>query len=161
MQHTFLPSRAAGIVIHDDKLLVMYRKRNQNVYYTFPGGTVESNESPEQATIREIFEETSINVKITNLVYQLDVITKSKTKEEYFYICQYISGVPELQPDSIESARLNYNDFYQPMWLSLKQLEQTILYPLEIRDQLINDLKNGFSEKIIHFSLQRSAIRQA
>ena len=38
--------RAAGIVLHNDALLVMYRRKYSDEYYMFPGGGVEVGELP-------------------------------------------------------------------------------------------------------------------
>ena len=134
-------SRSAGIVIHENQLLVMYRKKNNHMYYTFPGGTVEKNESTETAAQREILEETSIRVTVEKLLYEIDIISKTSTKREYFYLCRYIDGTPQLLPGSIEYIRLNEKNFYKPLWIPLEKLAHLKLYPFEIRDKLLHDLK--------------------
>lgn len=141
MAHQTLPSRSAGIVIHNNQLLVMYRKKNNHMYYTFPGGTVEQGETPEAAAQREILEETSIRVEVDKLSYQIDIVSKTSTKREYFYLCKYIDGTPQLLPGSIEYIRLNEKNFYKPLWISLEKLAHLKLYPFEIRNRLIHDLK--------------------
>jgi len=153
------PSRAAGIIIHDDQLLVIYRKKNGTQYYTFPGGTVEDCESTEGCALREIVEETSIHAELQQLAYQLEVHNNNGTKVEYFYLAEYISGTPKLQVNSIEAERSSNNNIYRPMWIPLKNLQDIPLYPIEIRDRLIQDLQNGFDKKIYFLSLNKKDMK--
>jgi 8-oxo-dGTP diphosphatase len=153
------PTRAAGIIIHDDQLLVIYRKKNDTQYYTFPGGTVEHCESTESCALREIFEETSIHATIKNLVYQVEIHHNDTIKYEYFYFADYISGTPKLQSGSIEAARSSNNNIYRPMWMPLEKLVDIPLYPIEIRDKLIHDLKNGFDKQPYHLSIKKTDMK--
>jgi 8-oxo-dGTP diphosphatase len=136
-------TRSAAIVIHNNCLLVMHRIKKQKEYYTFPGGTVEAGEDIQTAAVREVLEETSIAVKPLSLAYHLQVIDDQKivTKDEYFFTCEYVSGVPMLAPDAVEHQRINEHNFYQPLWMPLNQVKDLCLYPFEVRDWLL--LSNG------------------
>ena len=159
MSYQNISSRAAGVVIYNNHLLVIYRKKNTSIYYTFPGGTVEIDESIQAAVAREVLEETSIQVQINNLLYQFDIISDASVKRECFYDCNYISGIPALKSDSIEFSRSNDNNMYQPMWIPIDKLSEIKLYPLEVRDRVINDLKNGFEQQTSYISVQKSQMR--
>ena len=54
---------ATGIVINSKKQILMIFHKKLNVWLP-PGGHIEENELPDDAVIREIFEETGVNVKI-------------------------------------------------------------------------------------------------
>ncbi|MBJ9984827.1 NUDIX domain-containing protein [Acinetobacter sp. S40] len=56
---------AIGLLLHHGKVLVGWReaKQHQGNKYEFPGGKVESGESPEDACRREIYEEVGIGIK--------------------------------------------------------------------------------------------------
>ena len=43
---------ARAIIIHEEKLVSMYRERQGEVYYTFPGGGKEKNENTYQVSER-------------------------------------------------------------------------------------------------------------
>ena len=62
------PIRAVAIVIRDKQVLLMWRKLHGHEYYVLPGGGVEGEETVEEAVLREIQEETSLNIKIDNSI---------------------------------------------------------------------------------------------
>lgn len=135
-------TRAIAIIIKDSSLLVMWRSHNGQEYYAFPGGGVEKGEGVEEAVIREVGEETTVNVGLKQLLYK---ISYSDTGDkQYFYLCDYVSGEPKLAPDSPEEQRNKEGiNLFRPMWLPLDSLPKTLLYPLEVRDWLIEDIANG------------------
>ena len=159
MSNPTTSSRAAGIVIHNNQLLVIYRKKNDALYSTFPGGTVEYCASTENCAAREIFEETSIHVKIKNLVYKVEIHSPNFIKYEYFYMAEYVSGVPNLLPNSVEAERITHNNIYQPMWMPLEKISQIKLFPIEIRDKLLENLENGFDGNTLQIKLEKSELK--
>lgn len=143
-------NRAVAVVIHEDKLLVMFRK-NSEEYFTFPGGGIEENETEEQATHRELYEETSIKIDIDRLIYKLDY---DNGDTHYYFLSRYLSGEPRVQAGTNEyNDNQLGNDTYKPMWLPVKELPSTTLYPLKVRDRLIDDLSHGFSQNVVQFDL--------
>jgi 8-oxo-dGTP diphosphatase len=134
--------RAAGVVIHDDKLLVMYRVRDKQEFYVFPGGGIDNGETLEQAVERELLEETSINVKVGILLYEFRL---NNGDIHYYYKCEYLNGTPALNLDTNEykESLLGYN-YYKPMWLPVDEVSKTILYPEDAKKALLADLHSGF-----------------
>lgn len=122
----------------------MWRKKQGKEYYVFPGGGVEENEIVEQAVIREVKEETSLEVKIDRLLYHHHYINDC---DQYFYLCSYLSGEPALGDGNEKEAMLkNTDDFYQPIWMEINRLKELLVYPLEIRDWLLKDINDGFQD---------------
>jgi len=133
--------RAVAILIKDDEVLLIHRK-NKKEYFVFPGGGVEKEETIEEAVVREMKEEATIDVMINKLLYHH--IYDDDT-EQYFYLCDYIKGEPKLSEDSEEKRKiLRGEDFYNPVWIKIEKLKNMLIYPLEIRDLLINDFQNNF-----------------
>ncbi len=135
-------TRATGVVIKDDKILLIYREKNGKQYYTFPGGGVEGGETLEEALVRELIEETTVVIQMNKLLYH---IVYDDNTEQFFYLCKYVSGEPKLHEDSPEVQELlKVNEIFEPKWIALKELKNLLLFPLEVRDFLIEDLENNF-----------------
>ncbi|PIP86895.1 DNA mismatch repair protein MutT [Candidatus Campbellbacteria bacterium CG22_combo_CG10-13_8_21_14_all_36_13] len=138
--------RAIGIVVHNEKVLLMYRYVKGKEYYVFPGGGVEEGETEDQAVEREVLEETSIVVRAERLLYRIT----DEYSEHLFYLCKYLSGEPKLG-DGEEKDEMTADNVYKPDWYNISELKYIIVYPIEARNWLIEDYPNGFSESIREF----------
>lgn len=88
-------NRAGGLLIENGKILLIHRIKNINgerkEYYVVPGGGIEDKENIVDATIRELKEETGLNVK---LIKNEPLITlKTKTGIQYFSLINKVSGI--------------------------------------------------------------------
>lgn len=66
---------SGGIIEHEDKILLVKRRHEPFMNkYNLPSGHIDENETPENAAIREILEETGLNVEIEKLfgIYYFD-----------------------------------------------------------------------------------------
>ncbi len=136
-------NRSAGIVIKDNKVLVMHRINKGDEYWVFPGGGQEEGETPDQTAVREIDEETTVKVVPGKLAYH---ITWDTGEESFFYLCEYLSGEPKLREDSGEFEQMKSGDqVYESMWIEIDKLSNLKLYQLEVRDLFLHDYRNGFS----------------
>lgn len=101
------------------------------VYYTFPGGHVEENESFEETLHREIQEELGINVTIKSKFFQMH--NDDLNRDETFYICLYQNGElgtgtgPEWSNPDIEK----YGK-YEIMAIPISNVLEYPLYPKEV-----------------------------
>ncbi|MBN1347820.1 NUDIX hydrolase [candidate division KSB1 bacterium] len=64
--------RVCGVVIRHQKVLMVHHRHNGREYWTLPGGAVELNETPEEAVVREIKEETGLNVAVMRPLFDED-----------------------------------------------------------------------------------------
>src|SRR5690606_29127082 len=94
-----LPQSIAGIIFSPDRKSVLLIKRRDVPVWVLPGGGIEQGESPEQAVVREILEETGFTVKIDRLVGDYLPINKL-TKRTYLYECKVLSGEPILTEET-------------------------------------------------------------
>ena len=69
--------RTRAIIMHDNKIVSMYREREGRVFYTFPGGGKEGNESEEECVIREVYEEFGITIKPIKKVLSQNLYNQS------------------------------------------------------------------------------------
>lgn len=125
-----------AIVFKDDKLVVMYREKNDRVYYTFPGGGLEEGETLEQCVIRECKEEFGIDVEPVKQVYTYE----NETTIQNFFLCSWIGG--ELGSGQGEEFGPDRNKgVYVPTLMPVDKMEELPLMPPEVVKVLAQDIK--------------------
>lgn len=82
--------RVAGVLIKDNKLLLISHKKNGEIYWLLPGGGVGFGESLQEALKREFLEELNISIDVHNLALLCDSIDPSG-KTHIINICFNIS----------------------------------------------------------------------
>lgn len=114
-----------GLVIKDQKVLLIKRFNNGEHYFSIPGGKNEKHENVEETAIREVFEETGINVSINKLLGTAE----SNNRTHYLFLCNYLSG--ELLSE--HPAKENENNTYDPVWLNLTNARQSLIQPANLK----------------------------
>ncbi len=126
-----MTKRVAAVIIEDNKILLMRRIKEGQEYFVFPGGGIEGNESVEDAIIREVKEELSLDVKIDKLFFEIE----NRGQEELYFLIKEFSG--NLKLGGPEKERMNENNQYYPIWLDLKDASDLPnLYPIEARQKV-------------------------
>ena len=59
------------IILNQGKILLIHRLKSGQEYYVLPGGSIEKGETPQQAAIREIKEETNLDIYLERLVWKI------------------------------------------------------------------------------------------
>lgn len=95
---------AIGIVVKDNNILLIKRKKTEGMlFWAFPGGKIESGETPENAAVREIFEETGVNSHI--LKHFGTRIHPLTSAEISYYLCQYENETNCFATDEVEEIK--------------------------------------------------------
>lgn len=81
--------RAGAIILDNDRVVLIERFRAGNHYFVFPGGTVKKKESVEEAVVREVFEETGLDVVVNRLI----AVGRYRDVEECYYLVDIVGGV--------------------------------------------------------------------
>lgn len=137
---------ARGVVIKDDKILLMERWRNGKHYYSIPGGGIESDETAEQAVVREFAEETSCVVNISRQLYNFDHMGN----HHLIFLGDYVSGDPHLPANSPEALSSDSNNRFEPHWVALTELSPSMFGIWEpVFRQLQMDLVTEFPENVV------------
>ncbi|MBV9864259.1 MAG: NUDIX hydrolase [Abitibacteriaceae bacterium] len=63
------PRVCAAIIRHNSILMVQHRDANRD-YWTLPGGAIEAGETPEQAAVREVQEETGLAATVVRFLFE-------------------------------------------------------------------------------------------
>ena len=119
---------AGGCVFDKDGKVLLQRRGDSNKW-GFPGGAIEIGETPEMAAIREVKEETGLDVKVSDLIgiyTDCDMEYPNGDKAHsicIFYEVEVISG--QLKCDNIETVDLKYFELDEMPELFCKQHEET------------------------------------
>lgn len=103
---------AVGIIVENNEFLVIRRSqfvRAPNML-CFPGGTIEAGETPEQAVVRELFEELGLVVESPLLIWQ--------SRTSWGTLLDWL--VVERRPES--SPQANEREVAEFMWLEAPKL---------------------------------------
>ncbi len=150
--------RAVAILINEDEIMLIHRSRNGKEFWVLPGGGVEEKEKVENAVVREVEEETSVKCEIVKLLYTY--IYPGLGHKQYYYLCKHISGEPKLGDFNEMQTMKDEDQTYEPVWVRIEDLPNKLLYPLEIREWIIQDYRTGFENAPKTATLKSTKLRQ-
>jgi len=84
--------RATGVLIENNRLLLVNQKLSNNKNWSLPGGRVEPGETLEQALIREMKEETGLDVELIRMLYVCDVEASGNMVLHITFLTKRIGG---------------------------------------------------------------------
>jgi mutator protein MutT len=105
-----LPISVKGVVIQRGRVLVL---RNERDEWELPGGRLDEGETPEEALVREIQEETGLSASVTSLV---DAWVYQVSPREKVLILQYACRLKRVRAVTISHEHTEYT------WLRLEVL---------------------------------------
>ncbi|HAS7013883.1 TPA: NUDIX domain-containing protein [Vibrio parahaemolyticus] len=111
------------------EILLIKRVKDSRIYWVFPGGGVESRELLVQAIVREVFEETSLEIDNPEEIFS--VINRGR--KEHFFVVSVPFFEPELSTLSPEFKAQNCSNRYELTWVKLNDLSQLNLVPVEAK----------------------------
>jgi 8-oxo-dGTP diphosphatase len=81
---------AAAVIIADNKMLMV--KEKESMGWSIPSGGIEAGESPEQACIREAWEETGFKTEVKKPLHIKKTIISGYDVTTYYFLCKVIEG---------------------------------------------------------------------
>jgi len=109
-----------AIIIKDWKILLAMKKRGFWEWkLNWPGGKLEKNETPQQAMIREAYEELKIKIKRQELIWKINFYFKNKPERNLEGYIFYVDDF-EWTPQETEEMKPYWFDLnkilYEKMW---------------------------------------------
>lgn len=104
--------RCVGGVVHDDRgRLLLIRRANEPAQglWSIPGGRVEQGESDPEAVVREVREETGLDVVPETLI---GVVTRGPF-EIHDYSCRFTSGVLRAGDDASDARWVTAEEYHR------------------------------------------------
>ena len=129
--------RVAGILIEDNKILLIQHHKNDKKYWLIPGGGNDWGETTKEALIREYKEETNMDIEVDEFLFFSETISPDKKRHvlNLFYKIHRNN-----KNDSIiklgEEAVLTDLKF-----VTKEELETMIIYP-NIKENLLKLMNN-------------------
>ena len=113
-------SRSVAIIIRDEKILMEKVHFFERDFYTLPGGGIEEGETPEQAALRELKEETGLEGKI---IRPLTVQYKGDGGVDYSFEVEIAAdAVAETGYDPEYEGK--ENPLKEVLWMSLDEISE-------------------------------------
>lgn len=78
--------RVCAAVVRDDTILMLHYRSGERDHWTLPGGGIEPGETPEQAVVRELQEETCVQGTVVRPLYTLRSRTQWLDAIEHCYL---------------------------------------------------------------------------
>ncbi len=125
--------RSSAIIFKNNQILLIHRKKDGDEYWTFPGGGVEEGETWENTVIREVKEETSLEVLNCELAFMNK--TYEGGNEHPFYLCEVKEGEAVLGGE--EKEKNSEDNFYKLEWIDLSNLKSFNLLPENAKEEVI------------------------
>ncbi|MCX8124351.1 MAG: NUDIX hydrolase [Spirochaetes bacterium] len=144
LSHKKIRIRVAGLVVEDNKILLIAHKKGSQVYWLLPGGGVEYQESLDEALKREFLEELGLNVEVGDIAMIADSIEPNGKRHiiNIIFWCNLIN----------QSIRLgNEKILYDFSFKTLHELNDVVMYPP--LNECIAELLQNNSKKIYKGSL--------
>ena len=110
----------AVIFNENDEVLVQHGLTPENDFYRLPGGEVKFREKLEDCVIREIKEETGLDVKVLRLLWVRDFLDKFPYHSiEPFFLATIVGG----------KFTSTLETFCERLFMTLEELESVVFYP--------------------------------
>lgn len=131
-------NRAVLVFVNDGKILLLYRFKNGEEYYVFPGGGIEDGESVEEAAVREAKEETGLDITLGKKLWEYE----NKDRLEYYYLVDRFNSELRLKIGGPEQDSQSSSNIYRLEWIPLARIKGIKLLPEIMRDRVSDEFLN-------------------
>lgn len=128
-------------------MLVMHRNKHGTQYYTLVGGRLNEHETPEQAVIREVREETGLEVTNAQLVFTEK--HPEPYNDQFIFLCDIGPHEEVAIQSASEEALMNRMgaNTHTPIWVALKHFERLPFSTMQLQKAITEALKKGFPKE--------------
>lgn len=143
--------RAAAIVIENDRVVLIERRnsRRGKLYYLYPGGGIEAGETAEETVVREIAEETGLDVSVGRLVA---VVTRHGY-QQYHFLAKIDGGIFATGTGVEVTGKYPASEgSYKPIWMDLTSLLTKPVYPARVGQIIVRAKTDGWPSNPIRFT---------
>ena len=134
-------TRVSVIVItNDGKILLVRHRKGPRQYWVLPGGRLEYGETFDECAVRELKEETGLDIKVNRLIYLSEAIAPDRSRHivNIYLTASVIGGTLKLGDEPV-LAGVDY--------VPMAELESSTLYP-PVSKRILESVKHGFQPGI-------------
>lgn len=126
--------RTTGVLIENQKILLLQQATDEQRTWSLPGGKLEEGETLEESIIREMKEETGLDVVVEKLLYICDYIRKNKHVVHITFNVHRAGGILGVIDNNHDTRKIHTVDM-----IPIKDL-----HTYGFDDQFITLLNNNF-----------------
>lgn len=134
---------ARAIVLDDkDRMLMVKQHHEDHDIWMVPGGGIKDGESAAEAAVREVKEETGLDIEVGSLVWHVEEVSERGQRFVNFFMCRLVGGTlslgedPEFDGDSQVLRDVRF--------MSREELMKVqCLYPGYLRDEFWDIYERG------------------
>ena len=143
---------AGALVFHNDQiLLVNHVREGKYDFWVAPGGGVEEAESLADAAVREVREESGLDIAVSRIAYIEELIQPSQRECKFWFVGELISG--KLDASALEASR---EFIVNARFFSRSELAGKVVFPPIVSERVWFDRADGFREPV-HLGLREMA----
>lgn len=113
-----------------EKVLMVKNIGEKGSYYTLPGGAVEEGETLQEAAVREVKEETGLDVEVSGIVAVMEAFFEVRGHHAVFFIFD----------GEIRDGNINISmpeEIEEVVWMGVEEAERYINLPEGVRELLL------------------------
>lgn len=128
------------VVVKENKILLVRHKKGNQRYWVLPGGRLEYGETFEECAVRELKEETGLDVEFERFLFLSEALAPDRSRHivNIFIKAKVIGGTMKLGDEPVLAGV----DF-----LPLEDLKKLTLFP-PVSDEIMESLSTGASKGI-------------
>jgi 8-oxo-dGTP diphosphatase len=126
--------RAAALIIRRRHILLIHRYRASEDYFVIPGGHVEAGETIQEACVREMHEETGLEIAWIEFGFSYVNVTPGRSRLGHYFFVEPLPGEPVLSGPEIDKRA--EDNRYVLEWVRLDRLAEISLRPEKLRKAL-------------------------
>ncbi|TYS19115.1 NUDIX domain-containing protein [Rossellomorea vietnamensis] len=133
-------NRGAVVIIDGRKILLIKRVKKHEEYFVFPGGGIESGETPEEAAIREAKEELGVAVELKGCLSFINL-----NGMQYYFHAEITAG--RIGEGKAAEFQDPCRGTYEPVWISIEEFPSIDIRPQEVAGKVQSLLELSLPEE--------------
>jgi len=140
--HSIPTTRVSVVVIEDNRILLVKHRKGQKKYWILPGGRLEYGETFNECAVREIKEETGLDIVVERFLYLSEAIAPDRSRHivNVYLKAKVTGGTMKLGNEPV-LAGVDFVD--------VNELSRLTLFP-PVGEEILNSLPNGFKAGIAY-----------